>query len=365
MTIFLIIIGFISLMETILPFIVRKTVVFGVSIPDEKINYPKVRYYKKIYSFITFFVSCAALITFYAWGIYSNAAENELATIGLMVQFGIILWCLSLYFYLHGKLLHLKRDQQWYSELKEVRVAQLSLRQSDEMLPWYLFLFPVIVAIGIIIFTLSQYSQFPASIPTHWGPNGQPDHFAEKTPFSVIALLLVLLTMQGMFLGMHELTKRSGIKLSAVNIKGSRIRQLLFRKYTSWLLLLMSIFITMLFSFLQVATLYQKLYDSVFIIILPMAFLILTLAGSLIFAVKVGKLNSKLEMEVNLENEKVVDVDEDRFWKGGIIYFNKNDPSIFVEKRFGIGWTLNFAHPMGYVVVFVPILLILFISFIA
>ncbi len=35
----------------------------------------------------------------------------------------------------------------------------------------------------------------------------------------------------------------------------------------------------------------------------------------------------------------------DEFWKwGGLIYNNPNDPAIWVDKRIGIGWTLNFAH---------------------
>jgi len=34
----------------------------------------------------------------------------------------------------------------------------------------------------------------------------------------------------------------------------------------------------------------------------------------------------------------------DECWKLGIIYFNPEDPAIFVEQRFGIGYTLNFAN---------------------
>jgi uncharacterized membrane protein len=36
--------------------------------------------------------------------------------------------------------------------------------------------------------------------------------------------------------------------------------------------------------------------------------------------------------------------ENDEFWKWGIMYNNPNDPTIWVEKRVGIGWTLNFAH---------------------
>lgn len=35
-------------------------------------------------------------------------------------------------------------------------------------------------------------------------------------------------------------------------------------------------------------------------------------------------------------------------WKWGVFYYNPNDPSIWVEKRIGIGWTLNFAHSRSY-----------------
>ncbi|MEE4639708.1 MAG: DUF5808 domain-containing protein [Wenzhouxiangella sp.] len=35
----------------------------------------------------------------------------------------------------------------------------------------------------------------------------------------------------------------------------------------------------------------------------------------------------------------------DRAWKLGLFYFNDADPALFVEKRFGVGYTVNFARP--------------------
>lgn len=37
--------------------------------------------------------------------------------------------------------------------------------------------------------------------------------------------------------------------------------------------------------------------------------------------------------------------DADEYWKAGMFYYNRNDPALFVPKRFGIGTTLNFGHP--------------------
>jgi len=40
-----------------------------------------------------------------------------------------------------------------------------------------------------------------------------------------------------------------------------------------------------------------------------------------------------------------VNRDDDRFWKGGLIYINRDDPAIMVGNRFGIGWTPNLGNP--------------------
>jgi uncharacterized membrane protein len=39
--------------------------------------------------------------------------------------------------------------------------------------------------------------------------------------------------------------------------------------------------------------------------------------------------------------------DDDQYWSGGFFYNNPDDPAVFVPKRFGLGWTLNFGHPQA------------------
>lgn len=41
----------------------------------------------------------------------------------------------------------------------------------------------------------------------------------------------------------------------------------------------------------------------------------------------------------------------DTAWKLGMIYFNPDDPALWLEKRFGVGYTLNFGRPMAWVIV--------------
>jgi uncharacterized membrane protein len=41
---------------------------------------------------------------------------------------------------------------------------------------------------------------------------------------------------------------------------------------------------------------------------------------------------------------------DSRYWKAGVLYVNPSDPAIFVRKRFGIGYTINFGHWVSWVV---------------
>ena len=40
----------------------------------------------------------------------------------------------------------------------------------------------------------------------------------------------------------------------------------------------------------------------------------------------------------------------DQHWKLGMFYFNPDDPAPLVEKRFGIGYTLNYARGLAWVI---------------
>ena len=41
----------------------------------------------------------------------------------------------------------------------------------------------------------------------------------------------------------------------------------------------------------------------------------------------------------------------DSAWKLGLFYFNRDDPALWLEKRFGVGYTLNFGRPAAWVII--------------
>jgi uncharacterized membrane protein len=47
----------------------------------------------------------------------------------------------------------------------------------------------------------------------------------------------------------------------------------------------------------------------------------------------------------------VGDTTPDSCWMFGQLYFNRSDPSLFVAKRMGLGYTLNLGNPLSWLVV--------------
>lgn len=210
---------FIIIIQAAIPFLLKSTVVFGVTVPNGDTKNEKLLFYKKMYASIILASGAVTVTAFMTWFTRTSPIEDKLLIVGIAIQFAILLLSMALYFVFHAKTTKLKTENQWGAKLKQVRLVDLAARTADEMLPFTFFLLPMVITIGLIIYTTIQYPQLPELIPTHWGIDGQPDAFTEKTPFSAIALLLILLIMQGMMAGINEFTKRSGIKiLSLIHI---------------------------------------------------------------------------------------------------------------------------------------------------
>jgi uncharacterized membrane protein len=45
------------------------------------------------------------------------------------------------------------------------------------------------------------------------------------------------------------------------------------------------------------------------------------------------------------EDTGLIHRDDDKYWRGGLIYINHHDHALLIPRRFGLGWTLNFGTP--------------------
>jgi len=77
----------------------------------------------------------------------------------------------------------------------------------------------------------------------------------------------------------------------------------------------------------------------------------LILAFALLVLARLGQGGSQVTAILASNSVPVGDRTEDRYWKLGILYFNPDDAAVIVEKRFGLGYTFNFARLTTWIII--------------
>lgn len=83
---------------------------------------------------------------------------------------------------------------------------------------------------------------------------------------------------------------------------------------------------------------------------LPLAFRIAPFALLI-----VGTLAIRVMRVVASDGPPIGDTTPDSCWLFGRLYFNRADAALFVEKRMGLGYTLNLGNPVSWLVIVVAV----------
>ena len=134
---------------------------------------------------------------------------------------------------------------------------------------------------------------------------------------------------------------------SDINANYNRAKKRNFANYMimiSWINNAFAAVALVLFFFAQIELL---------LIILVALYLLAIMIATAIFAKNGIALNKRYLIE-----EAKLTEDDDDYWILGMFYYNPNDKRLNVEKRVGVGGTINMAHPAGKVISGVLVLLI-------
>lgn len=122
-----------------------------------------------------------------------------------------------------------------------------------------------------------------------------------------------------------------------------RAREVQFRRTVAAIVLGAEYYVTIQASWLILVPRHQ---DLIALGLLPLA-PVFTLVVIVVLA-RLGQGGSRVATTQSSSTPSAVPVGDrtlDRYWKLGVFYFNPDDSAIFVEKRFGLGYSLNFARP--------------------
>lgn len=366
----IILLVFIGIFSGLTPYF-NQSAQFGVTLPKKYQTSEFVKGQRKRFFGVNTLVSLILILPiFYLMTLPENQETAKWLALYLIVAM-LIFFILSggIFLIIRKKMLMFKKELP-ATELAEEEqniVIDTKYRQGRLVLPSSLILMTNLLIIAFIIgITFLNYNQIPDRIVTHWDINMQPDKFTEKSLFSVLFLPAMQLFMMVVLYTANYSYQHAKQKVNPNNPAVSVEKNQAFRYAWSVFTLIMSIVLQLFLGFMQLATIFNWMNQFNFPIVMLIFIVLLYVAiGYLSF--KYGQGGERLKGHGNQKfADELTGYDEDQSWKLGVFYFNPADPSVWVEKRFGIGITMNMARWQTWCffigILAVPIILAFFLS---
>ncbi|MCR2043064.1 DUF1648 domain-containing protein [Anaerosalibacter massiliensis] len=338
------------IVQVLTPKMTRKNIYFGIRIPEEEVCNLELKKIYRIYVMENIFVSIPSIVLLSYW----TYVSNSLGVIGLttFIYIGILF---LIYLHANNKMKKLKEKKAWEKTREYIVVDTKFSREKETNISSYWYLIPAIIPILNLIIGLTKQSKLPERIPTNWGFQGNITGYMDTNSF-IWYMPLFQIGMVALLFFVHKIIGWSKQEISSKNPKESVRRNIIFRRTWSIYTLVMGIVINLITTLLFFYSLGLiegsiKVIFSLFFI-----FIVLIIVSSIVISIKVGQGGSRLKIDKEYEE---VSRDDDKYWKlGNSIYYNPEDPALFIEKRFGVGWTVNVGRPLGMFFMILPFIII-------
>lgn len=285
-------------------------------------------------------------------GLLALTSALPLAPLGLLLQ-------LSAYFAIYYRAR--RRVLPHASVPTTVREAQVSGAPRRVPGGWVIAAGPFALLAACAGYLATHWRSIPARLVMHWGIDGQPDRWAQRTFGAVFLPVIVaagvLLAMTLLLYGMTHWLR----PIHAGGLEGEHESR--YRRTASILLLVLEYWIAVLFSWLGVRPLLPHAFQQppVGFAVVP-GLIAVTASAILLWLGQGGSRIPPAQPSDPRSPIPIGDRTEDRFWRLGVFYFNRDDPSVLVEKRFGIGYTVNFARPVAWLILLLPLLTVIAVT---
>jgi uncharacterized membrane protein len=262
-------------------------------------------------------------------------------------------------FYRQAKRLELIEEQQRFA-------SALRTRHLSDYTNLALEIAIVLLTIAPVLVLVYYYPQLPERIPVHWNWKGEPDEWASKSYYAVFSIAAMLVYMQGLILVIkHGLL---GVKMTLpaehaetyLRLKEASLA--LTIRFMDWMRLLLCILLGGLATNVAFTAVERLRFLSRVVAIAVWASGVLMFVAIAVAVYRFYKIDRRLKLEVGrvyVQRQR----DAAHWYLGGLIYFNREDPALWVEKLVGWGYTCNMGNKWFYVyaalMIGVPVLLVL------
>jgi uncharacterized membrane protein len=317
------------------PLVTRPTLQFGVRVPAERAGAPVIRRERRAYRLRT----AVLVVGLAATTMLVPRGSPWLALVPASLELPAILGCFWL---ARARITAVKNAEGWFDGLTQTVTADTTWRTDPLRFPRLWLVPATAVLVATAVTGAVRYPGLPARLAVHFTASGAPDRWAGKSAWSAFYLVAGQLLVTILVTVQQVIIYRSRPEIDAGNAADATLR---YRRYLARISRTVLAFaalenVGLMLAALQVWRVYRLPGIGSAVTALPAT------AGALILlavALRMGQAGYRLPgFAAGPGSAGGVTRDDDRFWKGGLIYVNHDDPAIIVGKRFGIGWTLNF-----------------------
>ena len=333
----------------VMPWVVRRNVFFGVSVPPSSFDDPDLKALRRWY--LKWGIALCVIITV-IYVIMSLTMGQDALMIPLMaLTFAPIIAISMLYVIAWKRAKALKTQKKWDEESTQTVVADTSFfRGKIAVSPLWLMVYPLIIGITIGI-GLMLYDQVPMKVPMQFDFDGNVSRYADKS-FSLMFFAPATQAFVALVMGLvYWVMRRARPELDPNQAQKSVKQNTVFRyRWSAFIvfggMLLLLVFLVTQLTITNVIPMEVAMW-------VPMIAPAILVVAVIILSLTTGQSGSRVKVIVDEKGtKKTFNRNDDAYWHLGVLYVNKNDPSLFVEKRFGVGFTMNWARPMSWVIFF-------------
>ena len=174
----------------------------------------------------------------------------------------------------------------------------------------------------------ARWEEVPERFPVHFGAGGRPDGWAPRSAEGVFGPLVAGAAVAAIVLLLRAAVARTGRGGLAMGMGAPE------RRYAGAILLTVEIFVAVTFATTSFLALGATLRMVLSVALGGVVLLFLGVVASLALLAR--------------RPPDPGGTPTGGWRAGGIVYADAGDPALWIRKRIGIGWTLNFSHPAAW-----------------
>jgi uncharacterized membrane protein len=333
-----------------MPYFTRKHIQFGVMLHEDSGNYKIVKKWKKQYFSWMMILSILVILLMLA-ALFIGKNEDELTnyftTVGMVTILAFVILNIASYFKFHHQTKRLKQQDVKKCYVKtDVRVM-VSTTFRNEKIAVSNKMFGVI-GVAIIMMTILApillNSRIGEYVPVHWNAGNELEFASATVGIFAIAPVIQIAILGLLMFANYALVAMKQV-ISPKNEARSLEQNRRYRLAMSRTIVLATIGLLIVLALPQVMMIFA--IETVFfinVVFLYVAVIMLALLYMIIKYGQGGERYTSTSVVIKKNDELKEILDDDHYWKWGMFYINVNDSAIFVEKRFGVGTTVNFAR---------------------